>query len=92
MPASNDISTNPMILQVASATVLWPTKLKVSHFEFSNYSAQSSAAIIQGADGKVKWSATGDSGLEPVSSHKVGWINGLVLSTLDDGQVAVYIE
>ena len=89
---ANDLTTNPFVLATAGATVLWPTKLKVSHFEFVNYTAQSSAAIIQGTDGKIKWSATGDSGLEPVSSHKIGWINGLVLSTLDAGKLLVYVE
>ena len=89
---SNDVSANPMILASPGAAVLWPTKIKVSSFVFANYSSQSSAAIIQGTDGKIKWSATGDAGLEPVASHKAGWINGLVLSTLDAGQVLVYIE
>jgi hypothetical protein len=89
---ANDVSANPMILDSAGSTVLWPTKVKVASFVFANYSSQASAAIIQGTDGKIKWSATGDPGLEPVSSHKAGWINGLVLSTLDDGQVLVYVE
>jgi hypothetical protein len=89
---ANDISSNPMILDTQGSTNLWPAKLKVSHFAFSNYAAQASAVIIQGSDGKVKWSATGASDLEPVTSHKVGWITGLVPSTITDGKVEVYVE
>lgn len=89
---SNDVSSNPMVLDTAGTTVLFPTKLKISHFEFVEYTTKTHTAIIQGTDGKVKWSAIGETDLDPISSHKIGWITGLVLSTLGSGRVLVYIE
>jgi len=87
----NDISANPMVLDTPGATVLWPYSMKVEHYEFVNYAAQGNQAIIQGFDGKIKWSVTGTSDLQEVRSAKVGWVNGLVLSTLSAGKVLVYI-
>jgi len=89
---ANDVSSNPMVLDTPGPAILWPAKVKVNHFEFHGYASQASRAIIEGTDGKVKWSATGNSDLSPVVSQHAGWINGIVLDTLDDGKVLVFIE
>ncbi len=89
---ANDVTANPMVLDTAGVTVLWPYKAKVLHFEFANYAAVGNACVIQGTDGKIKWSVTGASDLSEVRSAKVGWINGIVLSTLTAGKCLVYID
>lgn len=89
---ANDVSANPMVLDTPGSTVLWPANIKVAHFEFHGYASQASRAIIKGIDGKIKWSASGNADLSPVIAQRNGWIHGLVLDTLDDGKVLVYIE
>lgn len=88
---ANDVSSTPMVLDTPGATVLWPAQLNVEHFEFVNYAAQGNQVVIQGIDGKIKWSVTGAADLQEVRSGKVKWINGLVLSTLSAGKVLVYL-
>jgi len=88
----NDVSANPWVLDTPGPALLWPAQVKVEHFEFVNYAAQGNQAIIQGFDGKIKWSVTGAADLEEVRSAKVGWINGLVMPTLQGGgKILVYI-
>jgi hypothetical protein len=71
--------------------LLWNGNIKVHHFEFSEYASQGSQAVLKDRNGKIVWSPTGAADLEEVRSGNVGWVNGLILDSLDSGLVIVYI-
>jgi hypothetical protein len=90
---ANDLTSNPWVIDTASASVLCQTNVAVEHFEFAGYSAQGSQCIVQDRSGKTVWAATGAADLEEVRSGKVGWIQGLKIPTLENGGVLrVYIR
>lgn len=95
---ANDLSSRQWRLDTPlafgnAAAVLWKANIFVEHFEFSGYAAQGNTAIVKDQNGKIVWQATGAADLEEVRSAKVGWVNGLVLDTLQgNGVVIAYIK
>jgi hypothetical protein len=95
---ANDLSTRqwhldtPLAFSTGAGAVLWPINFKCLHMEFSNYTAQGQQAVIKDRNGKIVWSATGTADLQEVRSAKIGWVNGLVLDTLQGGFVTIFVE
>jgi hypothetical protein len=94
---ANDLSGRQWRLDTPLAfgnpgALLWSGNIKVAHFEWSSYTSQGQVCVLKDRNGKTVWAPTGASDLEEVRSAKVGWVNGLVLDTLDAGVVIVYIE
>lgn len=95
---ANDLSSRQWRLDTPRAfgtagAVLWPANLYIKQIEFSQYAAQGNQAIIKDQTGKVVWSATGAADLSPVRLGDIGWVNGLVLDTLQGaGLVVVYVK
>jgi hypothetical protein len=71
--------------------LLWPSEIKVAHFEWTGYAA-AATCVLKDRNGKIKWSPTAATDLEEVRTVKVGWIEGLILDTLSSGVVTVYTE
>jgi len=72
--------------------LLWQGNACIEHFEFSGYTSQGQLAIIKDSTGRIVWQASGAADLEEVRSGKIGWVNGVVLDTLQDGLVIAYIR
>lgn len=89
---ANYVGTNPWTLDTASATPLSQNAMKIAHFEFVNYAASTDTAVLKNAYGKIVWEARGNTELEEVRSYKVGWIDGLALTTITSGAVLVFFE
>jgi len=89
---ANDVSSNPMVFDTAGASVVWPYMTKVYHFEYSGYGTQGNVAIIKNRNGKVVCQMTGASDLEEVRSGNIGWIEGIIVDTLQgNGIVLAYL-
>jgi hypothetical protein len=87
---ANDLSARQWRLDTPLAfgnpgAILWRGNIYVKQIEFSNYAAQGNAAILKDQNGKTVWSATGEADLSPVRVGDIGWVNGLVLDTLQGG-------
>jgi hypothetical protein len=95
---ANDLSSRQWHLDTPLAfgnagAVLWTGNCYIKQVEFSNYAAQGNQAILKDQKGKVVWSATGEADLSPVRLGDIGWVNGLVLDTLQGaGLVTVYVK
>jgi hypothetical protein len=104
---ANDVSANPMFLDtplayapptsltpvVVNPTVIFPSNVKVNHFEYVGYAAQGNLAIVKDRNGKLVSKMTGAADLEEVRTSKVGWISGLCLDTCQGGgAVLVYLD
>jgi hypothetical protein len=105
---ANDVSGRPWVFDTASpGSIVWPPppaggwpssftpdgKIDVDHFEYAGYGAQGNQIILKDKNGKIVWFATGAADLEEVRSGKVGWINGLIVDTLQgNGKCLVYLK
>lgn len=90
---ANNVTTNPWVLDTVTASVLLPTNMRVDHFEFVGYGAQTDTCQVQNGQGVVIWQGHGTSDLQEVRSGAVGWIfGGIRLSQISSGQVRVYLK
>jgi len=89
---ANSLGTNPWLLDTASATPVATNAMKIAHFEFVSYAANTDNAVLKNAYGKIVWEAHAASDLEEVRSYKVGWIDGLALTTITSGAILVFFE
>jgi hypothetical protein len=76
----------------APGVVIWESNFKCKSVTFSGYSATGSQLILKDQNGNI-WcdltgTATGD--LEEVRlPSDVGWVNGLIVDTLQNGGIAI---
>ena len=90
---ANRIAGRPWVLDTAGSTLVWPSWIKIAHFEFSGYtSGAADSAVLNDINGDLVWQAKGLATLEDQDSFKIGWVQGLKLATLTSGKVVVYIE
>lgn len=90
---ANSMKDNPWTLDAAGATVLFSTYAKVKHFEWAGF-AINQTVLISDQNGKEVWKAVSPGAISEslVRSGPIGWINGLVLTTLGGGTIKVYID
>lgn len=101
---ANDITSNPWTLDTPDGVLLGAdpvtglggmTRVKVEHFEFIDYVADGDTCRLVDRNGKVVWEGNGADDLKPVESHRIGWVNGLALTVLDNAaagsKVRVYM-
>lgn len=90
---ANRLGTNPMYIDTAGASVLRYDKLKVREFQFINYDADTDTAVVHDKDGRLIWQGNGNSDLSPVSGGgNGGWVEGIIVPTLDAGVLLVFLE
>ena len=91
---ANDLTANPWIFDtVGEATGYKGGNVKVRHFEYSDYTAETDGVVVVDRNGRVVWTNNGASDLQEVRSGNIGWVkNGLYVSTLSSGKLKVYIE
>lgn len=90
---ANDIAANPWSLDTVGATIIWPSWIKVAHFEMIDYTVDTDTVQLQDRNGRVVWEGNGASDLRPIVSMRVGWINGLVFAASNNAatRVRVYL-
>lgn len=94
---ANNQTTNPWVLDTAGSTDLWPNGMVfVEQFEFYNYVLDADTCVLTDRNGVTVWVGNGADDLETIRSGKIGPVNGLKLTTLDNAaggsRVAVYIR
>jgi outer membrane protein assembly factor BamB len=91
---ANRIAGRPWVLDTATPGVaIWPSWMKIAHFEYTGYAAQGNLAIINDKNGDLVWQAAGAFDLSDQDSFKIGWVQGLIPQQIDGGgKVIVYIE
>lgn len=90
---ANKMTDNPWTLDTpASGVVINKNYIKVHHFEFIDYAADTDTATLKNQLGDVIWKANGAVDLRPIVSSHVGWVNGLIFDAATAGIVRIYIE
>ena len=89
----NDLSARQWHIDTPGAGVLYPFNFKCAHIQYAGYSTQGNQAVITDKNGKIVCTLLGAADLEEVRSSKIGWVNGLIVPTLQgNGFVTIYTE
>jgi hypothetical protein len=91
---ANDVTSNPWTLDTVGAVAPFAlSRIKIHHFEFVGYAVATDIARLLNRNGDIVWEAQGRTDFSVVKSDRVGWVSGLSVDTLSDGQgkVLVYI-
>lgn len=89
---ANVLTANPWVVDTASATAVFSSEIKVRHMEFVAYAAATDKVIVTDKNGILVWQGDGNADLESERSGNIGWVNGLIVSTLTSGKLLVYID
>lgn len=90
---ANDVTGNPWILDTPSTNLVWTGNIKVSHIEFFDYAADGDNATLTDAAGRFIARLNGNAALETERTGNISWVyNGLKLTVLTAGKVAVYLK
>lgn len=91
---ANQLASNPWIFDTVETLAAAAIKghVKVRSFTFRKYAADTDTCELRDANDRVVFAGDGEIGLTPVEQDEVGWVQGLHLTVLDSGEVAVYIE
>ena len=87
---ANDISANPWKIDTAAAGVIYAGPIKIENIIWANEAA-AATLLITDANGKTIVSATATSGLLQQAFGKIGWVRGLIVSTLSSGVLTIAI-
>ena len=79
-------------IDTAAVTVLAAGWLKVNHFEWYGYTVETHTVVVTDKNGKTVWVGNGDASLNTQASMGIGWIQGLIVSTLGSGKLLVYVD
>ena len=86
----NQLGTRQWRIDTAApGVVIWPTNVKVSHVTFSAYGAQGNRLILKDQTGAIAVDLTGAADLTEVRTSTIGWVNGLIVDTLEGGGIAI---
>jgi hypothetical protein len=89
---ANDLTTNPLVVDTAAATVLWTDYFKPKSVRWVGATTAGHAAEIQDQNGKVMYRAVADGANfiddALIEREDPGW-NGFKVPTLDSGKLYI---
>jgi len=79
--------------KIDTAGTIWVGNAKIEQIEFTNYAADTDVFVVTDIAGRIVWEGNGAADLSPVRSGKIGWVDGLKVTTLTTGAILlVYIH
>ena len=87
---ANNISANPWYLDTASTNLVWPGRIYIKEMIWNDPTA-AAQLVVKDQNGNViinKVAATTD----PFPTGTLGWVNGLVVTTMSAGTLSVFIN
>lgn len=89
---ANQLAERPWIIDTPGATVLFAGRMKIDHFLFAGYAADTDNVTVTDANGHVIWVENGASDLHSIGTRTIGWVNGLIVPTLTSGKLYIYFD
>lgn len=89
---ANDLSSNPWKIDTASSTAVWDQPVYVKRFHWMEPTTDGHSVSVTDKNGKAVWpdftALAGGDGM--VYEHVVeGWVDGLIVPTLDSGTLLI---
>jgi hypothetical protein len=89
---ANDISANPWKIDTASASVIYKGPVKIDNVVWSDYTTTGDTLVITNAAGKqIIKAVIGTEIANQWTFGKIGWVEGLIVSSLTHGEVMIMI-
>lgn len=85
---ANNITGNP--LYIDTAATLFKQRFKLDAGTWNN-AAATNTLILTDFTGRIIFSATFPTDLQPVQLPKIGWVNGLICTIIGGGNVTIYV-
>ena len=89
---SNSLGSRPIKVDTPGSTPLFTNWMKIENIIFTEYTADTQKFSVQDQNTNPIFEGSGNSDLSPVVSWKIGWVNGLMVPTLQGGQVEIYVQ
>jgi hypothetical protein len=92
---SNKLSSNPLNIDTPSSTVpIVKTAYKIKHIEFVGFAADTDSCIVTDVKGNIITEMLGASagGDGVVRTGNVGWVDGIMVTTLTSGLCLIFFE
>lgn len=90
---ANQLASLPWVIDTASATAITTKPVCFDAIVFQNYNAETDTCVVKDTNGRVVWRGNGHADLSPVEFHPATpyWIQGLIIDTIDSGEVVIYV-
>ena len=91
---ANDLSANPWKIDTAGAGVLYAFPVRIGTITWANYTPGTASAVVQDSNGKDIFNAaipSGQTQMQPVIMSNVGWVRGLKVTTLTNGELTISV-
>jgi hypothetical protein len=85
------VDTAPFVWQPNGAGLPSTTPLRIETMVWSGYTAAANKAVVKDAYGNIIWNAAGYAADFQQESPKIGWVNGLQVTELDEGVLQIYL-
>lgn len=89
---SNQLGPNPLVLDTAGATVLINHRIHIESIVWAGYTDAAHDYSLTDQNSKLVAEDNGDVGLQSLSQVVGGWVNGLILPTLDSGKLYIFFS
>jgi hypothetical protein len=88
---ANTIGTRPIYIDTPGASVLFNGRMNIKELVWANYTADAHTVEVQNSAGAPVFSSNGKADLSAIRVSP-GWIDGLIVPTLDSGQLFIYLK
>jgi hypothetical protein len=85
------VDTAPFVFNPNAAGKPGVTPLKIETIVWSGYTANANKAVVKDAHGNFIWNASGYAADFQQESPKIGWVNGLQVTELDEGNLTIHL-
>jgi hypothetical protein len=85
------VDTAPFVWNPNAAGLPGIIPLRIETIVWSGYTANANKAVIKDANGHMIWNASGYAADFQQESPKIGWVNGLQVTELDEGVLQIYL-
>lgn len=93
---ANSLGTNPIFLDTFAALPLtvWDRgRVKIDHIVWAGYTAATDRVTLTNLDGVQIWDTIGNTDESAIDSgHEIGWVNGIKVTAITDGELMIYIK
>lgn len=91
---ANNLGVNPWKIDTPGAGVIYAFPIRIGTITWANYTPGTAQALVQDANGNDILNAaipSGQTQMQPVVMSGVGWVRGLKVPTLTNGELTITI-
>lgn len=88
---SNNLTGNPLVIDTANSSVpIVQGQRRIYSIEWHNYANNTSHCVVTDSVNRELFNSHGRDDLVPIKGGAEGWVNGIIVPTLDSGILMIY--